>query len=160
VIGHEAMSGAILQPPCDPTAAWGVVFIEVTGCLPTCGHGTLRGGDRAGRDRDGAGHRRQPAVPTVGAATVIHPGYLDRSPCGAGTSARLATLDAWGTLGLRQPYVHESILGSRFTGRLLDRTSVAWRAAVPEITGRAWITGIGRYLFDPGDPFPRGFSIG
>jgi proline racemase len=39
--GHEAMSGAILQPPCDPTAAWGVVFIEVTGCLPMCGHGTI-----------------------------------------------------------------------------------------------------------------------
>ena len=95
------------------------------------------------------------------AGTVIDPGYLDRSPCGTGTSARLAALYARGELRLRERYVHESILGSRFTGRLVQRASVAGLAAVvPEITGRAWITGVGRYVLDPDDPFPRGFSVG
>jgi proline racemase len=92
---------------------------------------------------------------------VIHPGWLDRSPCGTGTSARMAALHARGELGLHEPFVHESVLGTRFTGRLLERTRVGDRpAVVPEITGRAWITGRAEYLLDPTDPFPEGFVLG
>jgi proline racemase len=268
--GHGAMSGAILQPPCRPEADWGVVFIEVSGCLPMCGHGTIgvatvlveerlvevtepetvitldvpaglvraRVAVEDGRaaqvtienvpayvvELDGevggirydmafggnfyaiaeaaqvglevvpdqapgliaAGlelmqavgepvHPDDPAIrgchhviwtgpPSDGAdgraATAIHPGWVDRSPCGTGTSARMATLYTRGALALGEPYVHESIIGTRFAGRLLRQTSVGGRpAVVPEISGRAWITGKGEYRLDPTDPFPEGFVV-
>ena len=94
-------------------------------------------------------------------ATVIHPGWIDRSPCGTGTSARMAQLHAKGELDLDTPFVHESLIGSRFTGRLVEETTVGGTpAVVPTITGRAWITGTSTYLLDPDDPFPAGFLIG
>jgi proline racemase len=276
--GHGAMSGAILQRPCRADADWGVVFIEVTGCLAMCGHGTIGvatvlveerlvevrepetvirldvpaglvearvqvvdGHARAvtidnvpafavalGAQRNGitydmayggnfyaiadaaqVGLRVVPAAageltaaglelmaavpepvhpvdpeirscrhvlwtapPGEGAdgragprpargATAIHPGWLDRSPCGTGTSARMAALHARGELGLDVPYVHESIIGTRFAGRLLAETTVGDVAAVlPQITGRAWITGRAEYVLDPTDPFPEGFVLG
>jgi proline racemase len=273
--GHAAMSGAILQPPTRPDADWGVLFIEVSGCLPMCGHGTIgvatvlietgmvavsepetivrldtpaglvtarvavRDG-RAGavtirnvasflhaRDQvaevDGlgdvaydmafggnfyaiveaasvglavdparagelisAGDRLRAAIaPPVhpvderiagchhvifhapgrdGAharnATAIDPGWLDRSPCGTGTSARMAALHARGELALGEDFVNESVIGTRFTGRLVEETSVGGvPAVVPEVTGRAWITGMGQYLLDDRDPFPAGFAL-
>ena len=277
--GHGAMSGAILQPPSRADADWGVVFIEVSGCLPMCGHGTIgvatvlvetgmvavtepetvvRLDVPAGlvearvavedgqarhvtlrnvpaflheRDRtvaveglgevaydmayggnfyailpaasigldvepersselidaglrimaaiNAAAEPVHPADPDIRgcrhveltapardgadgrACVAIHPGWVDRSPCGTGTSARMAQLHARGELALDTPYVHESILGTRFTGRLLEETEVAGRpAVVPEISGRAWITGMGQYLLDPEDPFPEGFRLG
>jgi proline racemase len=95
------------------------------------------------------------------AATSIHPGWLDRSPCGTGTSARLAALHARGELAVGEPFVNESVIGTRFTGRIARETEVAGRpAVVPEITGRAWITAMGQYLLDPEDPFPAGFRLG
>jgi proline racemase len=275
--GHSAMSGAILQPPAREDADWGVVFIEVSGCLPMCGHGTMgvatvlvetemvevtepetivsldvpaglvearvrvengrargvtlrnvpaflhasdrRAGVDGGEvdydmafggnfyaivDADAAGVEVVPSqAPTLisrglelmaaidavdrpvhpedariagchhviftapgrdgasaRAATSIHPGWLDRSPCGTGTSARMAQLFARGELGLEQPFVNESVIGTRFTGRLVGVTEVGGLpAVVPEITGRAWITGMGQYLLDPSDPFPAGFSL-
>jgi proline racemase len=277
--GHAAMSGAILQPPTRDDADWGVLFIEVTGCLPMCGHGTIgvatvliecgmvevaepetvvrldtpaglvvarvavEGGRArsvtlrnvpaflAARDRvvevDGWGsvtydmayggnfyalvdaasvgvtvdpaqadrliacgadimaainasdrpvHPEDPRISgchhvvlhepgTDGAdakaATSIHPGWLDRSPCGTGTSARLAALHARGELAVGDAFVNESVIGTRFTGRIAAETEVAGRpAVVPEITGRAWITAMGQYLLDPEDPFPAGFRLG
>jgi proline racemase len=276
--GHGAMSGAILQPPTRPDADFGVLFIEVSGCLPMCGHGTLGvatvlvetgmvevtepvttirldtpaglitvrvdvadgratavtlrnvpsfvlhsdarvdvpgigevtydmafGGNfyallpaasvgvapypeqaarlievgaqimaainahdrpvHPGDDRIAGCHHvvlHEPgaAGADARAATSIHPGWLDRSPCGTGTSARLAALHASGQLGIGQPFVNESVIGTRFTGRIVEATTVAGHPAViPEITGRAWITGIGQYLLDPDDPFPAGFSL-
>jgi proline racemase len=268
--GHAAMSGAILQPPCRPEADWGVVFIEVSGCLPMCGHGTIgvatvlveerlvdvtvpetvitldvpaglvtaRVAVKDGRaeqvtlenvpayvvELDGESHgirydmafggnfyaiaeaaqvglevvpEQAPELIAAGlelmravpspvhpddpairgchhviwtadpadgadgrAATAIHPGWVDRSPCGTGTSARMATLHARGALALGQPYVHESIIGTRFIGRLLRQTSVGGRpAVVPEISGRAWITGKGEYRLEETDPFPEGFVV-
>jgi proline racemase len=276
--GHGAMSGAILQPPARDDADAGVVFIEVSGCLPMCGHGTIgvatvlveegmvavaepetvvrldvpaglveaRVAVRDGRAR-GVTLRNVPSfasaldaavdVPGLGTvaydmayggnfyaivdatsvgleveparageliargadvmaainaaappvhpederiagcrhviftapggdgadargATSIHPGWLDRSPCGTGTSARLAQLHARGALSVGEPFVHESVIGSRFTGRIVAETEVAGRPAiVPEITGRAWITGRAEYVLDPEDPFPVGFSL-
>jgi proline racemase len=276
--GHGAMSGAILQPPTRPEADWGVLFIEVAGCLPMCGHGTIgvatvlvetgmvevrepetvvrlevpaglveaRVAVEGGRARsvtirnvpayvhaqdvelDVAGlgpvtcdvafggnffaivdaasvglevdaassarlveaglavmeavdatdrpvhpddariagvHHVVFTAPGRGGsdarnATTIHPGYLDRSPCGTGTSARMAQLHARGALALGQPFVNESPIGSRFTGRLVAQASVDGRpAVVPEVTGRAWITGMGQYLLDAEDPFPAGFAL-
>jgi proline racemase len=93
-------------------------------------------------------------------AMAIHPGWFDRSPCGTGTSARMAELHARGELPLGQDFVNESFIGSRFTGRLVGETTVGGIAAVlPTITGRAWVTGIGQYLLDPTDPYPAGFEF-
>jgi proline racemase len=276
--GHSAMSGAILQPPTRADADWGVLFIEVSGCLPMCGHGTIgvatvlvetgmvevrepetvvrldtpaglvearvavEGGRVRGvtlrnvpafllaRDRvvevEGLGPITydmafggnfyallpaaaaglsvdparsgelverglaimaaiaeadppvHPADPRIAgcrhvvfhepgrdgaaarAATSIHPGWLDRSPCGTGTSARMAQLHARGELAVGDPFVNESVIGTRFTGRLVAETTVGGLpAVVPEVTGRAWITGMGQYLLDAEDPFPAGFVL-
>lgn len=276
--GHSAMSGAFLQPPTRDDADWGVLFVEVSGCLPMCGHGTIgvatvlvecgmvpvsepetviRLDTPAGLVEAtvtvSGGHAERVAVRNVPAfvieldarvsvdslgpvaydmafggnfyalvsaasvslepvpansqelinlgleisaainasaapvhpldpaicgcrhvvffapghdgadacnATAIQPGWLDRSPCGTGTSARMAALHARGELALGQQFVNQSIIGGRFTGRLLEEVRVAETAAVvPEISGRAWITGIGQYLLDPRDPFPAGFAL-
>jgi proline racemase len=88
-------------------------------------------------------------------------GGIDRSPCGTGTSAKMATLHARGRLALGQDFRHESIVGSVWTGRLLESTTVAGRPAViPQITGQAWITGFADYVLDATDPFPTGFKVG
>jgi proline racemase len=269
--GHSAMSGAILQPPTRDDADWGVLFIEVSGLLPMCGHGTIgvatvlvetgmvevtepvtevaldtpaglvrarvtvEDGRATGvtlrnvpsfllaRDREIAGvpydmafggnfyalveasaaglaadparageliarglelmtainAAEEPVHPederirgcrhvvfyedTPGgtrSATAIHPGWLDRSPCGTGTSARMAAKHARGELALGEDFVNESMIGTRFTGRLIEETVVGGLpAVVPEITGRAWVTGMGQYLLDATDPFPAGFAL-
>jgi proline racemase len=273
--GHSAMSGAILQPPTRPDADWGVLFIEVSGCLPMCGHGTIgvatvlvetgmvavtepetvvRLDTPAGlvearvavanghaeavtirnvpaflhaRDQvvevDGLGEVRydmafggnfyalvdaqsvgldvdparaqelidagalireavpqpvHPVDPEIAGchhvvfhapgrdgaharnATSIHPGWLDRSPCGTGTCARMASLHARGELAIGEDFVNESIIGTRFVGRLVGEGDVGGVAAVvPEVTGRAWITAMGQYLLDERDPFPAGFTL-
>jgi proline racemase len=93
-------------------------------------------------------------------AMAIHPGWFDRSPCGTGTSARMAQLWARGELPLGQDFINESYLARHFVGRLVEQTDVAGRpAVVPTITGRAWITGTAQYLLDPEDPFPAGFLL-
>lgn len=272
--GHAAMSGAILQPPTRSDADMGVVFIEVSGCLPMCGHGsigvatalvetgmidvvepvtTVRLDTPAGlvelRVSVHDGHatsvelRNVPAflavrdaaidVPDLGRLTVdvawggnfytilpadaagltleprqhdqivatglhiinavneqlsfthpatddkyrchhviftgpgtrsavaIHPGWIDRSPCGTGTSARMAQLHARGKLPLRTPFTHSSLIGSTFTGELVEEVDLAGQPAViPLVRGRAWLTGLSTYLLDPDDPFPTGFLIG
>ena len=88
-------------------------------------------------------------------------GALDRSPCGTGTSARMAALHARGQLEIGEDFVHHSIIGSRFIGRLTGTTTVAGRPAVlPTITGRGWVTGRSQWLLDPTDPFPDGYTVG
>jgi proline racemase len=88
-------------------------------------------------------------------------GVLDRSPCGTGTCARMATLHARGLLGLNTDFRHESVLGTLFTGRLLEETRVGpYAAVVPSITGTAWITGFAQYVVDPTDPFQNGWTVG
>ena len=93
-------------------------------------------------------------------AMAIHPGWFDRSPCGTGTSARMAQLHARGLLGLGQDFVNESFIGSRFIGRILEETTVGDRPGIrPQVTGRAWITGTAQYMLDPTDPYPTGFDV-
>ncbi|MHB8458733.1 MAG: proline racemase family protein [Candidatus Limnocylindrales bacterium] len=92
-------------------------------------------------------------------------GAIDRSPCGTGTSAKMAVLHAKGELRVGDEFRHEGILGTVFTGRLVEETMVgtgaeARPAIVPTITGTAWITGFASYVVDPEDPFPEGFTVG
>ena len=87
-------------------------------------------------------------------------GVIDRSPCGTGTCARMATLHARGRLRLHEDFRHEGILGTIFTGRLIADTQVGpYPAVVPTLSGQAWITGFANYVLDPDDPFPEGFTI-
>ncbi|MDT0158827.1 proline racemase family protein [Microbacterium sp. ARD32] len=274
--GHASMSGALLQPPARDDADWGVVFIEASGFLPMCGHGTigvatvlvetgmvevtepvteirldvpaglviarvrvedgravdvtienvpsfvdrldsrihvpgigeitysvafggnyyaLVGLDQVGLPFDrarqgdilaaglkimdaineqappvhplleGANHVHHVEFIAPGSdavrsrhAMAIHPGWFDRSPCGTGTSARMAELHARGELALESDFVNESFIGTAFTGRLVGEATVgSLPAVIPTITGRAWVTGLGQYLLDEHDPFPEGF---
>ena len=91
---------------------------------------------------------------------VFGDGQIDRSPCGTGTSAKIALLRAKGELALGRPYVHESILGTLFTGVAAeDTTQGGYPAVIPEITGRAYVTGLAQYLLDPEDPLGGGFLL-
>jgi proline racemase len=91
-------------------------------------------------------------------ATIVSPGRLDRSPTGTATSARMAVLDARGALG--DTYVAESVLDTRFSGRVARRTTVGEEEAiVPAISGRAWITGFHQLVVDPSDPLAGGFTL-
>jgi proline racemase len=276
--GHSAMSGAILQKPTRPDADWGVVYIEVSGCLPMCGHGTIGvatalvekklvevveplttinldtpaglvtvevkvkdgkaenvtiinvpsfsyaldqtvhveglgelkydiayGGnfyaivpiERVGIEferkngqklldlglkiSDAINEQNRPVHPenpdiaichhidfiTPGDnafhwknAMAIHPGWFDRSPCGTGTSARLANMAARGEFNEGDVLINESWIGSHFEGRFKERTKVGdFDAIVPLITGRAWVMGEATWLLDPNDPFPNGFIV-
>ncbi len=88
-------------------------------------------------------------------------GALDRSPCGTGTCAKMATLHARGELALEQDFRHEGVLGTVWTGKLLGPATVgSTRAVIPALTGRAWITGYGQVVVDREDPFPEGFTLG
>jgi proline racemase len=88
-------------------------------------------------------------------------GAIDRSPCGTGTSARMAILHATGRLAVGEDFRHEGILGTVFTGRLVEETTIGGRpAVVATISGTAWITGFATWVADPGDPFPDGFTVG
>ena len=85
---------------------------------------------------------------------------IDRSPCGTGTSARLAQLAARGDLKVGDDFVHESIIGSLFRGRVEKATTVGdYAAIVPSVAGQAWITGHNTIFLDDRDPFVKGFSV-
>ncbi|QFQ87755.1 hypothetical protein F8A10_10080 [Paracoccus kondratievae] len=91
---------------------------------------------------------------------IVAPGRSDRSPTGTGTSARMAVLQARGLMGVGDVLIHESIIGSRFIGKILevgDRGGV--RTIIPQITGRAWITGQHTYYVDPEDPWQSGYML-
>jgi 4-hydroxyproline epimerase len=276
--GHAMMSGSILYPPMREDCDVGVLFIETSGCLPMCGHGTigtvtialehgliqpktpglLRLETPAGLvearyqqngpyiesvritnvpsflygtcyevDVEGLGtvivdvayggnfyaivepqaafsdiadvgvsdllawsprlrsafnarykiaHSENPAIDrlthvlwtgkprTEGAsarnAVFYGTGAIDRSPCGTGTSARIAQLAAKGALREGEAFVHESIIGSLFTGRIEGRAKVGDRdAIIPSIEGWARVTGFNTIFIDDRDPFAHGFQV-
>jgi len=110
-------------------------------------------------------HGRNTVVVSSGTLDWSRPesftGVLDRSPCGTGTCARMAVLHARGELGVGIDYVHEGILGTTWTGRLLREARVGpYPAVVPQLTGSAWITGRSEIVVDRDDPFPEGFTVG
>ena len=92
--------------------------------------------------------------------TIFAEAEVDRSPCGTGTCAVMAVLAAMGLLGPEQTFTHESIVGSRFRGRVVGETMVGeLPAIVPEIEGEAYITGEHTFHLDPRDPFVHGFRL-
>jgi len=277
--GHDVMSGSIVYAPIDPANDAAILFIETSGCLPMCGHGTIGtvtvaleeglvtpkregrlrlevpaglieasyGRDNSGRVIDvritnvasfhyasgldidlpefgkltmdvayggnfyaivepqpgyadledlSAARIQQlspvvrrllnekytfqhPELPTVkGLRHVMWTGKpkhpeadgrnavfygekaIDRSPCGTGTSARMAQLAARGDLAVGDDFVHESIIGSLFHGRVEAATKVGdYPAIVPSIAGQAWITGYNTIFLDDRDPFVKGFTV-
>lgn len=91
---------------------------------------------------------------------VFGQGQIDRSPCGTGTCAKMALLHSEGKLRLGERFVHESILQTKFIGRLLGETRVgAFKAVLPEITGSAYITGFNRLVVGEEDPLIQGFLL-
>lgn len=91
---------------------------------------------------------------------VVSPGRLDRCPCGTGTSARMALLHARGELREGETFNHSSIIDTEFRCRILETATVGdIPAVIPEISGRAWLTGVSNYGVDPEDPFPNGYRI-
>lgn len=276
--GHDMMSGGFLYPPTTPQADVGILFIETSGCLPMCGHGTIgiitfalehglitprtpgkviaevpagvieldyvqegarvrsvricnvaswldkQGieidvpdfgplsidvayggnfyaiiepqGPYSGLDALGAARILQlsPLIRSLlrEAFTPVHPldptirgvshllwadvpkgegadgrnavfygdKAIDRSPCGTGTSARLAHLHATGRLPVGQAFVHESYIGSRFTGRVEAETEVGGRPAIiPSVEGSAIATGLNEIWIDDEDVFAHGFQV-
>jgi proline racemase len=122
-------------------------------------------GQLSGPAHDPKNSRRNAVTVSTGTLDWNKPstwtGVIDRSPCGTGTSAKMAVLHAKGQLGLNEDFRHEGILGTVFTGRLIEQAVIGNRqAVVPTITGTAWITGFASYVVDPDDPFPSGFTVG
>jgi len=103
--------------------------------------------------------------PTVAGAdlrnvTIFAEAEVDRSPCGTGTCAVLAVIDAMGLVDDSKPFVHESLIGTTFQARVTGRTEVgAHQAIVPELSGEAWITGEHKFIVQAADPLKRGFRI-
>jgi proline racemase len=119
----------------------------------------------SGRPSNPGAHYRNAVTVSTGTLDWSRPetwtGALDRCPCGTGTSAKMAVLHARGELSIGEDFVHEGPLGTTFTGRIIEETSVGpYAAIVPEISGQGWITGRGEYLLDETDPFPEGFKVG
>lgn len=276
--GHDMMSGSILYPPSDPQNDIGVLFIETSGCLPMCGHGTigtvtiaieeglvvpktpgklrletpaglvlieyvqegkkvksvklknvkaylaadnlsalcpdlgeltfdvsyggnfyaivdvqsgfkgienytadqLIGWSRALRkninDKYDFVHPENPTIngcshilwtgstidsnATARNAVFYGDKAIDRSPCGTGTSARLAQWHAKGKLKKGEPFIHESIIGSKFIGRIEEETELGGKPAIiPSIEGWAVVTGYNNIIIDDDDPYAHGFQV-
>lgn len=276
--GHDLMSGSILYPPADPNNDTGILFIETSGCLPMCGHGTI--GSVTVMIQEGLVDPKEPGkvrletpaglveaeytkedervssvkiknvasflaaqnleveCPDLGSLTFdvayggnfyaiidpqqnfpgmqeykadkliswsrelrkrineqhdfVHPEderisglshimwtgdtiddkstarnavfygdkAIDRSPCGTGTSARMAQWFAKDKLGKDQEFVHESIIGSKFIGRIEGQTTVGdTEAIIPSIEGWARITGYNTITIDDDDPYAHGFQV-
>jgi 4-hydroxyproline epimerase len=276
--GHDMMSGSILYPPSDPSNDIGVLFIETSGCLPMCGHGTIGtitiaieeglvtpktpgqlrmeapaglvlieykqegkkvksvkltnvksflaaedleiecpdlgtikfdvayGGNfyaivdpqdtfsglqyytadqliswsRICRDRinekyqfihpenehiKGCSHMMWTGATIDSYSTARNAVFygdkaIDRSPCGTGTSARMAQWYSKGKLKKGDDFIHESIIGSKFTGRIEEVTTIGDRPAiVPSIEGWAMVTGYNTIIIDDDDPYAHGFQV-
>ncbi|MCQ4633329.1 proline racemase family protein [Shinella sp. CPCC 100929] len=99
-------------------------------------------------------------VKTSKNAVVVSPGRLDRCPCGTGTSARMALLHARGDLAVGETFRHLSILDTVFDCEILETgTAGPIPAVTPQVSGRAWLTGVSHYGVDPEDPFPEGYRL-
>lgn len=103
---------------------------------------------------------RREGVLTGRNTVAIKPGKLDRSPCGTGASARMAVLLAKGQMQPEDHYYAQSVIGSEFRCRIVNRFDLKGRDAItPEISGRGWITGTHQHMLDPEDPWPGGYRL-
>ncbi|HET8728897.1 MAG TPA: proline racemase family protein [Alphaproteobacteria bacterium] len=103
---------------------------------------------------------REGATLTGPNAVVVRPGKIDRSPTGTGCSARLAVLHVRGEMAIGDNYLARSIIGSEFACRIVGETRLGdLPAIVPEVSGRAWITGTRTEMLDPDDPWPLGYRL-
>jgi 4-hydroxyproline epimerase len=113
----------------------------------------------------GCSHVLWGGKPTQKGATVSNAVFygdkaIDRSPCGTGTSARMAQWFAKGKLQVGDTFVHESIIGSLFTGRVEAEAQVGrLKGMVPSIEGNARIIGYNQLILDPEDPYVKGFQV-
>lgn len=104
--------------------------------------------------------RRENGVLSSRNTVIVSPGRCDRSPCGTGTSARLAVMHAKGLIEVGETFVHESIIGSRFESRIASTTTLgSVPAVVPVVAGQAWISAISQVGVDPTDRFQTGFTL-
>ncbi|MBY3381827.1 proline racemase family protein [Rhizobium laguerreae] len=104
--------------------------------------------------------RRENGVLVSRNSVIVSPGRCDRSPCGTGSSARLAQLHAKGLIKTGEVLVHESITGSKFSCAVESESSVGkYKAVVPSIAGQAWISGLYQMGLDPTDPYPEGYTL-
>ena len=99
-------------------------------------------------------------VKTAKNAVVVSPGRIDRSPCGTGSSARMALMHARGDLAVGERFIHTSILDTEFHCGIEAETRVGEvPGVVTRVAGRAWLTGVSYYGTDPDDPFPHGYRL-
>jgi proline racemase len=99
-------------------------------------------------------------VKTSRNTVVVSPGRLDRCPCGTGTCARLALLHARGEIAVGETFRHVSIIDTEFQSRVIAEARAGGAPAIiPEISGRAWLTGLSFYGVDPEDPLPSGYRL-
>ena len=160
IVDADALDVAIEPDAAADIATLGVRITEAANAQLGFAHPELGGWDHisfclfAGRlERVDGGYATRSAV-------AIRPGKVDRSPTGTAVSARLAVLHATGRIETGETLTARSIIGSQFTGRIVAETKVGGRpATVPEISGRAWITGIHQHLLDPDDPWPEGYRL-
>ena len=104
--------------------------------------------------------RRENGRLTAKNAVIVSPGRNDRSPCGTGTCARLASMFAKGQIKQGEAFDHESLIGTHFIGEVVGTTKVGpYPAVIPTVAGQAWISAIAQYGYDPSDPFPEGFTL-
>jgi proline racemase len=97
---------------------------------------------------------------TMQNVVVFGAGQIDRSPCGTGTSAKLATLVAKGKLKLNEEFVYESITGTMFTGKAIQKVKIGeFDGIIPQITGRAYVTGFNHFIINDEDPLKYGFKL-
>ncbi|HDH86859.1 MAG TPA: proline racemase [Desulfobacteraceae bacterium] len=93
-------------------------------------------------------------------AVIFGSGQVDRSPCGTGTCAKMATLHAHNRIKVGQVYRYRSIIDTEFYGKIIEETKVGdYEAIIPEITGSAYIIGIQQFVIDEKDPFKYGFEL-
>jgi len=105
--------------------------------------------------------KREGSHITTSAAVAIQPGKIDRSPTGTAVSARMALLHARGAMQVGETFTARSIINSEFHGKIAQTTTLGEiQAIIPEITGRAWITGTHQHMLDPDDPWPEGYRLG
>lgn len=102
-----------------------------------------------------------PDKATMRNVVIFGDAQADRSPCGTGTSAKLATLHGWGELAVGEEFIYESFIGTTFKGVIKEETKIGdYDAVIPMITGSAYLTGVATYLIDPEDPLKYGFLVG